>query len=180
MLGERVLWAGRPSALRTFLPSLLVWLFAIPWTAFALGWEAMALQAWLSGKGNSGTTQALFGIIFPLFGLPFVLIGLAMMSLPFFAWRWARRTVHVVSDQRLVDITVGRRLKVKSARIGSVVRTERTESKDGRGTLKVVTGSRVDGDGDRMEESHTLYGIDDVRAVERLVGQAAEGARRAA
>ena len=58
--GEPILWAGRPSAMRTFLVSTLIWLFAIPWTAFALGWEWMALGGWLSGKPPKDGIETVF------------------------------------------------------------------------------------------------------------------------
>lgn len=178
--GERILWAGRPSASRAFWAGTLVWLFAIPWTAFSLGWEAMALQGWLSGKPSPSATHTVMGIVFPLFGLPFVLIGLAMMAAPFLAWIWARRTVHVIGEKRIACLTVGRRLKVKTYPTASVMRTERTERRDGSGTLKVVTGLRRDSEGDKVEESETLYGIPEVAKVERLLLAQAETGRRAA
>lgn len=167
--GERVLWVGRSSATRSALVASLIWLFAIPWTAFALGWEYMAIAGWLSGKPPPDNLQLVMGLVFPLFGLPFILIGLAMLAAPLFAWRWARRTVHVITDRRLASLTIGRSLKVKSHAIGSIVRTERREHRDGSGTLKVVTGIRRDSEGDKVEEVETFYGIADVRKVERLI-----------
>jgi hypothetical protein len=178
--GERILWAGRPSAIQSFLTSLPILLFAIPWTAFSIGWEWMALGGWLSGKPSPSTTHTIMGVIFPLFGVPFVLVGLGMMSAPFLAWRWARRTVHVIGDKRLISLTMGRRLKVKTYLIGNVVRTERTERRDGSGTLKVVTGVSRDSDGDKMETTEMFYGIPEVRKVERLLLTRVDGDRRAA
>ena len=178
--GERILWAGRPSATRSLLVSLPIWLFAIPWTAFALGWEWMALGGWLSGKPSPSTTHTIMGVVFPLFGVPFVLVGLGMMATPFWAWQWARRTVHVIGDKRLVSLTVGRRLKVKTYPVGNVVRTERTEWRDGAGTLKVVTGVSRDSDGDKVETTEVFYGIPEVGKVERLLLARVDGDRRAA
>ncbi|MDX2158121.1 MAG: hypothetical protein SFW09_16595 [Hyphomicrobiaceae bacterium] len=178
--GEPILWTGRPSALRAFLASLPIWLFAIPWTAFSLGWEYMALGGWLSGKPPPSPTHSIMGIVFPLFGLPFVLIGIGMMLAPFAAWSRARRTVHAVSNHRFLTITVGRRLTVKSHATSSIVRTERIERRDGTGTLKVVTGIRRDSDGDRVEDTEVLIGIPEVRKVDRLIASRIENVRRAA
>lgn len=178
--GEAIRWVGRPSAWRAFLVSTLVWLFAVPWTAFALGWEWMALGGWLSGKPSPSSAHTVFGIVFPLFGLPFILVGLGMMAAPFLAWIWARRTVHVVGDKRFATMTVSRVLKVKSYPIGNVVRTERRERRDGSGTLKVITGSRYDSDGDKVENTEVLYGIRDVAKVDRLLAERANAERRAA
>jgi hypothetical protein len=178
--GERILWAGRPSASRSFLVSLPIWLFAIPWTAFSLGWEWMALGGWLSGKPPPSGIQLIFGIVFPLFGLPFVLVGLGMMATPFLAWRWARRTVHVIGDNRLVTMTVGRSLKVKTYQTASITRLERTERRNGSGTLKVIMGTHRDSDGDKTETTEVFYGIDEVAKVERLIGARLDHMRRAA
>lgn len=177
--GEPMLWVGRPSASRTFVLAMGIWLFAVPWTAFSLGWEYMALQAWHSGKPSSGGTQAVVGIIAPLFGLPFVLVGLGMMLAPFWMWIKARKTIYVVSERRFACLTIGRSLSVKSFARGSIVRTERSERHDGSGTLKVVTGVALDGDGDRKEQTETLYGIADVRKVERLIAPFANAGRAA-
>jgi hypothetical protein len=178
--GERILWLGQPSPARTLLVALPIWLFAVPWTAFALGWEYMALAGWLSGKPSPSGTHTIMGIAFPLFGLPFVLVGLGMMSAPFLAWREARRTVHVIGERRLVTMTIGGKISVKSHPTAAIVRTERSERRGGSGTLKVVTGIRRDSDGDRVEDSETLIGIAEVRKVERLLAAAMDNERRAA
>lgn len=178
--GERILWTGRPNAWHAFRVSMLIWLFAVPWTAFALGWEFMALQGWLSGKPAPSMTHQVMGIVFPLFGVPFVVVGLAMMHAPFWAWSLARRTVHIVADRRIVTLTVGRVLKVKSHPISGILRVERSEHRDGSGTLKLVTGMRRDSDGDKVEDSETLYGVKDVRKLEHLILEQAERVRRAA
>ncbi len=178
--GERILWAGRPSATRSFLVSLPIWLFAIPWTAFSLGWEWMALGGWLSGKPSPSTTHSIMGVVFPLFGVPFVLVGLGMMATPFLAWRWARRTVHIIGDKRIVTMTVGRSLKVKTHPTASITRLERIERRGGSGTLKVIMGTHRDSDGDKTETTEVFYGIPEVRKVERLLMAHVDGDRRAA
>lgn len=177
--GERIIWAGRPSATRSFLASLPIWLFAIPWTAFSLGWEWVALGGWLSGKPSPSDTHTIMGIVFPLFGVPFVVVGLGMMAMPFMAWRWARRTVHVIGDTRLVTITVGRTLKVKTYQTASITRLERTERRNGSGTLKVILGTHRDSDGDKTETIEVFYGIDEVAKVERLIGARLDRIRQA-
>ncbi len=167
--GEPVLWVGQPSARQSFFISTLIWLFAVPWTAFSLGWEVLALQGWLSGKPSPSTTHSIMGLVFPLFGVPFVLFGLGMMLAPFWAWARARRTVYVISGRRLACLTIGRSFGVKSYDRASIVRTERSERPDGSGSLKIVTGVSIDNDGDRKEQIEHLYGIADVRKVERLI-----------
>ena len=101
------------------------------------------------------------------------------MLAPFWAWSKARRTVYVVSERRFACLTLGRSLSVKSHARGSIVRTERSERPDGSGTLKIVTGISVDSDGDRKEHFETLYGIAEVRKVERLIAPYANPGRAA-
>jgi hypothetical protein len=100
--------------------------------------------------------------------------------MPFIAWRVARNTVHVLGDRRFVTLTNGRKLKVKSFITAAITRTERTERRNGSGTLKVVFGSRRDSDGDKVDDEEVLYGIRDVRKAERLVRSRIDDHRHAA
>lgn len=179
--GERIVWTGRPGAGRAFLATLPIWLFAIPWTVFSVGWTGFALFAGLlSGKPPPSTAQSMMAVVFPLFGLPFVLIGIYMLAMPLRAWLGARNTVHVLGDRRFATVTVGRKLKVKSFMTSAITHTERTERRDGSGTLKVVFGNKRDSEGDKVEEAEVLYGIRDVRKAERLVRARIDDDRHAA
>ncbi len=71
--GERVEWIEMPIP-RFFTPaSTAIFLFAIPWTAFAVFWICGAAGFKLPDFRQGGFE------LFPLFGVPFVLIGLAML-----------------------------------------------------------------------------------------------------
>ncbi len=167
--GEAILWVGRPSGARALLATLPLLIFAIPWTAFCVFWEYAALGGWISGGPAPSGTAALITAVFALFGVPFVLVGLGMLAAPLIARSRARRTVYAVSPRRLVSLTVGRSLAVKSIPLASILRSERVERRDGHGTLKVIVGSHRDSDGDRVETTEILYGIPDVRKVEQLI-----------
>jgi hypothetical protein len=123
----------------------------------------------LSGKPPKDSVTAVFGIVFPLFGLPFVLVGFGMMAMPLLAWHRGRNMIHVIGDKRLVTMIVGRRLTVKTFPASSITRTERSERRDGSGTLQVVMGWHRDSDGDKMETTEVLLGIPEVAKVERLL-----------
>ena len=99
---ERLEWAARPIP-RFFAPGILPsFLFAIPWTAFALFWMAGASGfRWPFREGFTPVS------LFPLFGLPFVLIGLFLLSAPLRNWLRMRRQVYVITHRRA--IVVGRR-----------------------------------------------------------------------
>lgn len=171
--GERVRWAGRPRA-SGMLGSFGIYLFAIPWTAFALFWETMALMPIL---GSSQTTMPAlmkygFGIVFPLFGIPFVVIGFGMLAAPFWGMARAKRTIHAVTDRRLLTIVRGRKTDVKSAFIDRIGPVERRSGRDGSGTIRIQTHSRTDSEGDRTTEKIEWVGIPDAAGVERLILEA--------
>jgi hypothetical protein len=167
--GERVRWAAQPRA-SGMLGAFAIYFFAIPWTAFALFWESMALMPILAATDETSAMMKFgFGIVFPLFGVPFVLIGFAMLYAPFGAMRAARRTVHAVTDRRLITIIAGRATKTKSAMIDRIGPIERKAGRDGWGWLKIQTHSKLDSDGDRITEKFEWTGIPDVAAVERLI-----------
>jgi hypothetical protein len=164
--GERILWSGQPKASRMW-PLFGIWLFAVPWTAFAIFWESIALMPWAAGtKTPDGITHS-FGIIMPLFGLPFVLIGLGMMAAPFWAMAKAKSTVHALTDKRLLTIVTGRSTKVTAVAIDRTGPVETGIGPDGSGSFKVQTGSHIDSDGDRVTDRFEFAGIDNVAELER-------------
>lgn len=168
-IGERLLWAGQPDPAPLFRKSFAIYLFAIPWTAFSLFWEIMALSGWLSGRPPTGIVELGAGIIMPIFGLPFVMIGLGMLSVPLWVMRGARQTLYGITESRAVALTAGRRLKVRSVDGKSMGPVTRTEGKNGRGTLSIETGSHRDSDGDRVTDKFDFNEIEDVARVEELI-----------
>ena len=169
--GEAIRWTGRPGAFRSFAWSSLIWLFAVPWTAFALFWEAGVVGGLLLGKGAQplGSVGHTWGWVMGLFGLPFILVGLGMMLLPFGVLRSARRTVHVLTSKRLLTITEGRIKRVKSVFPDQIRSIERTERPDGSGNLRLILGYEKDSDGDTVTKTQDLFAIPDVRRVEGLL-----------
>ncbi|MEI6641363.1 MAG: hypothetical protein WCL10_04960 [Novosphingobium sp.] len=168
MPGERLLWSGRP------LPGKLraafaIWFFAIPWTAFALFWEAMAFLPWMASSHTpSGITWS-FGIIFPLFGLPFIGVGLAMLWMPFKAQRKAAQTIYGLTDRRLLRVSAGRKRDSISVLVSQLGPIEVSADPDGAGNLRVQTGTSRDSDGDRVTERFEVLGVPDVGRLETLL-----------
>lgn len=171
--GERVLWRGQPLA-RVSWSGLAIWLFAVPWTAFSLFWTAMA---WAGAQSFADAGP--LGYAFPLFGTPFIAVGLGMLSLPFLPLFGASRTLFAVTDQRLVRLYLGPRLWTKSVDGGRIGQIDRTERRDGSGTLRIVIGSHVDSDGDRRTDRFQIGEVSEVMAVESRVRELAERCRRA-
>lgn len=133
--GEEVVWAGQPSPSRAFRSAMRVWLFAIPWTAFALFWMAAAGAMTWFGPDTGASREGIFGF-FPLFGIPFVLVGLGMLASPYWAWRAAQKTVYVVTNRRaLVGTPAGGGVTFASYRPDELTDLTLTVRDDGSGTV---------------------------------------------
>lgn len=173
--GEPIHWSGRPSARSAFWRSVGIWLFAVPWTLFALFWESLSLGAFFGFVGPQGQQWSWFGAFFVLFGLPFVAVGLGMMAAPLWLARRAQRSLWVITARRIACLTLGHRgITVRSISPRELFAVERTEKADGSGTLKLIFGEGRDSDGDKVERSETLQGIPDVRRVEDIIRRLVE------
>lgn len=166
--GERLLWAGQPDPKIALKSMIGIWILAIPWTAFALFWEAMAIGGWITGhtKGMQGWS----GLMMVLFGVPFVAIGLGMMAGPFWSARIARKSIYVLTDQRLVYLSEKRNgVAIKSTWPKDIHSLEKTVDRSGKGSLKISYGSTRDSEGDLVEKSETVAGVGNVDELEKLL-----------
>jgi hypothetical protein len=173
-LGERMLWAARPDKRIAALLSFGIWLFAIPWTAFALFWIAFPMSALYEtytgiNIGAPKGTPTLIMWVFAIFGIPFVLIGLGMLLAPFAAIRKGWRTLYVLTNKRLAVLEGARTVNVINIRPDEISGLSRKEGPDGRGTLIIHQGFERDSDGDKVEKKTELGVIVDVRKVEEMV-----------
>jgi hypothetical protein len=173
-LGERMLWAARPDKRIAGLLSFGIWLFAIPWTAFALFWTAFPMSALFEmytgvNIGAPKGTPPIIMWVFAIFGVPFVLVGIGMLLAPFAAIRSGWRTLYVLTNKRLAVLEGGRTVHVVNIRPDEISGLSRKEGPDGRGTLTVHQGFERDSDGDKVEKKTELGVIADVRKVEEMV-----------
>jgi hypothetical protein len=168
--GEGVRWHAQPNSGRAFRSALWIYLFAVPWTVFAIFWESMAagtLWALLTGGVAPKGMGLGMSMVFTLFGLPFVAIGLAMLGVPFYARREAAQSVVALTDKRLALITASRGKKtIKSIYPHQVVAIEVTERRGGNGSLKLIFGEGRDSDGDKVEKSITVE-VPEVKTLEK-------------
>lgn len=172
--GEYVRWQARP-LVRVRASHFAIWLFAVPWTAFALFWTAMAASA-AGTEADQGIGPLAYG--FPLFGLPFILVGLGMMAMPILAPGTARKTLFAITNQRLIKITGFRNMTVISVPANRIGTLERNERPDGSGVLSVPFGSHRDSDGDRGIDKLELGELPSIRTVEMLVMELAKASHR--
>lgn len=168
--GEAVRWIGQPNPATTFWKATPIWFVGVPWLAFALTIIGMIflslLQDAASEQGITTKEYATDAAAF-LFTGALAVFGMALLIAPFIARRRARRTVHAITSERLITLTLGRAQVTRSVRPQEVVRLERKEKKHGRGTLTVVTGIPAHSDGGRVEEKEELIGVPEVAAAER-------------
>ena len=167
LTGEYLLWSASPRAGK-LRRGFGIWLFAIPWTVFALFWESMAFLPWFAAK-TPATIQWGFGIVFPLFGLPFIAVGLWMLWQPIAAMRKAGSTAYGLTDRRLLRVVEGKERKVDSLLLHQIGPIDRREGRDGFGDLRIQTHSTVDSDGDRKTERFEVLGVPEVARLERLL-----------
>lgn len=152
----------------------LIYVFAVPWTAFSLMWTALAASA--IGAPGIG----LLGLAFPLFGLPFIAVGGWMLSRPFMPLWQRGRVLYVVTDKRVLKLAVGRDLTVSTVPAERIGRAERQELADGSGTITLAVKIGRDSDGDRQTENFAIGPVADVKAAQGAIYAAERGGSTAA
>ncbi len=165
--GEKIKWIGLPTPRFFTAASLSSFLFAIPWTTFALFWTFGASGFKLPDfrRGFS---------FFPLlFGLPFVLIGLGLLSSPLLAYRKSLRTVYVVTDQRAIIFNGGWSTTIYSYPPDKLQNIYRKENRNGTSDLIVAHRAWRDSDGDSRTEKIGFLGIRDAKQVEKMLKELA-------
>jgi hypothetical protein len=176
-MGEKLIWAEKPDVRIAFLFSFGIWVFAIPWTAFALFWESMVagplVLDWLGYevggmKPTGGAGRGMMAVM-GLFGLPFILIGFGMLLAPVWVLRKGARTLYVLTNKRVAILNGARTVSIVSIWPKEIISLSRKEGPDGRGTLTLHQGVVRDSDGDRQEKKTELGVINNVRRVEQMV-----------
>ncbi|MEO5368099.1 MAG: hypothetical protein H7831_17455 [Magnetococcus sp. WYHC-3] len=162
-LGERIHWMAQPAPRFFTARSTAAFLFAIPWTAFAVFWICGA-----SGFKMPDFSKGGFGF-FPLFGLPFLLIGFAMLSSPLWAYRKAFKTVYVITDRRAITFDAGWTTTIRSYPPDKLQNIHRKEKRDGTGD--VVLGQQVwsGSEGGQQAQDLGFLNIREPKAVEQML-----------
>lgn len=152
---EQVQWQGMPTPHYFSASSSGAFLFAIPWTAFAI--------FWMFGASQSGS------IAFTSFGIPFVLIGIAMLLTPVWNYRKSLKTLYVITKQRAISFVGGRSMTVRSFQPEHLRQVFRRERRDGSGDVILMEKEWTDSDGDKQRKEHAFIRIKDVKKVEGLL-----------
>ena len=164
--GEAVVWADQPHPGKYMRQGFLLWLFFIPWTAFALFWMAGAAGVKFPDFSHGQH-------LFPLFGIPFVLIGLGGLSSPYWLRRKAANIVYIITDQRAFALEGLRSYTARTYYPDQLRSITRKEHPDGSGDLVLETARYKDSDGDARKRENGFFAIAQVRRVEQLLEQLA-------
>lgn len=169
--GERVLWMEQPIPRYFTAMSTGAFLFAIPWTAFAIFWICGASGFKLPDFSKGGFS------LFPLFGVPFFLIGIGMLSAPLWAYRKTFKTIYVITNRRAITFDAGWTTTIRSYPPGRLQNIHRKEKRDGTGD--VVLGQRVwsGSEGGQQAMDLGFLNIRDPKTVEQMLRKLAEQAR---
>jgi hypothetical protein len=165
--GEKLLWSGRPNPKRVMmqLDSLILVVFSIPWTAFALFWVYAA-----AGFKIPDFSKAGFEVLFPLFGVPFVLIGFGLMFSPLWKYLKAKQTIYVITDKRcLIIVNNPRAKRVEVILPQEMGNFEIKERVDRTGDLIFARENYVNQNGQSNVKQNGFWGIPEVRDVEQIL-----------
>lgn len=171
---ERVVWHGWQLA-RIDPLHFGIWIFAVPWTAFALFWTSMAAGAVAATDlGGAG----LLAWAFPLFGLPFIAVGAWMLSRPFVPL-WERgKVLYVVTDSRVLRLALAGDLVIQTLPADRIGLAERRERAGGAGTMRLAVRIGRDSDGDRVTETFDIGPVNDIGGAAQAIDRIAARARR--
>jgi hypothetical protein len=162
--GERLLWSGSPDPGTVAMGALPISLFGIPFGGFACFW---VWGAWHQVSRSASAPGP--WILFPLFGLPFVMVGLGLISMPFWVWLGAKRTVYAITERRAIIISGFGARGVSSFTHSEICDLTRIEKADGSGTLWFATRPFTSSNGMQRNLRVGFQGIPDVRQVEQLI-----------
>lgn len=166
--GEHLLWSACPAA-HKLRWSFTSWVFAIPWTAFALFQASQFLP--LTGIALQSLNPAnwIFGIFLPLFLLTFVAAGFVMLWEPFKVLRNAGRTIYGLTDRRILRVLAGARLDSTSLLFRKKGTIGVSADAKGYGTLRIAIGATRDSQGVTKLDSFELPGVPDVARLKDLL-----------
>ncbi len=162
--GESVVWSGQPNPTRFAMQRLPIFIFSIPWTAFAVFWVYAASGFQFPPDFSNGGFA-----FFPLFGVPFVLVGLGLMLSPVYAYINAFKTIYIVTDKSIRILKNGGTKKVEIYTASDIEKIERKEKSDGSGNIIFSHNTSFTSKGNIQRTPIGLYGIPDVRTVEQYI-----------
>lgn len=175
---EQVLWTGQPIAIRAFLHSLWIYLFALPWNAFSWFMFLMMLgAAWpplFGGEQNEESIGA-FGVVGIIFMIPFICVGAWLFAVAFLVHRAAKNTVYAITDKHVLTIINEQTKSISAVKLkdlsGDLIIEEK---KDGSGNLYYKHESYRNSDNDLSHKKVGFEQIGKVRDAREVLKRAIE------
>jgi hypothetical protein len=170
--GERILFTSRPDWRAEAGSLFFLLLFGIFWSAISLGIFGIGVGGLtglitpMSGGRPAGTGML---AVIALFSFPFVAIGGVLLAAPFLGVRKARNTVHVITDERVLNVYVGRDKGAQSFPFSKINFVKRRDRRNGSGSLEIGYGVEHDGDGDPRPLTFDWSGIRGAKRAEELI-----------
>lgn len=160
--GESVVWCGQPDPYRFIVQSLPLFIFGIPWTAFAVFWVYAASGFTFPPDFSEGGFA-----FFPLFGLPFVLVGFGLLLSPAFQYVKAFKTLYIVTNRSARIVTLGRTKRVETFSGADLQQLQRKEKPDGSGDIIFQHRISYSSKGGRTVSPIGFFGVANVAIVEQ-------------
>lgn len=159
--GERLVWVGKPSPVRAAFANSGGTVFGLIFAAvpaYILS-PTFVPANWLAdviGRWDWTMEKVICG--------GFMLIGLAFIFSPLWQALITARTVHAVTNRRLLTVESGIRGRVvRSLEPRDLKGIERVEHGGELGTLKFDRGTKKDSDGDLVKVADVWYGVPNAR-----------------
>jgi hypothetical protein len=167
--GESLYWTGTADPTRAAISALPATIFGIPFAGFALFWMNTAFHATNSMHKSSNDAFSKSFTVFPLFGLPFLLIGLGIVLAPLWAYLKGRSTVYALTNQRVMIISGGSNVSVKSYTPADILSVEHRERPDGSGDIVILTNAIARSNNMTSQVKVALCGVPNVKQVAQQV-----------
>jgi Bacterial PH domain len=167
--GESLYWTGTADPTRAAISALPATIFGIPFAGFALFWMNTAFHATNSMHKSSNDAFSKSFTVFPLFGSPFLLIGLGIVLAPLWAYLKGRSTVYALTNQRVMIISGGSNVSVKSYTPADILSVEHRERPDGSGDIVILTNAIARSNNMTSQVKVALCGVPNVKQVAQQV-----------
>lgn len=175
--GERVLYATQPDWRAEKGTLLAITIFGLFWSAISFTFFGVGLGGLLGlvpvNSGDAPASTGLLLFVF-LFSLPFVAIGCAVLAAPVLGIRKSQRTVHAVTDTRLLNVYDAPRQGAETYPFAKLNFIKRKDRGNGTGNLQIGYGVEKDSDGDPRALTIDWSGIPDVKRAERIIREQAK------
>ncbi|MEN8154347.1 MAG: hypothetical protein ABFR75_10020 [Acidobacteriota bacterium] len=159
--GESIIWIDKPRPKYFTASSLSTFLFAIPWTLFALFWTFGAAEFKIPDFKEFD--------FFPLFGLPFIIIGLVLLATPLTAFRRDKKTLYVITNKRAIIFIGGLSTTIHSFMPENLKKIYREEKNDGSGDVFFqIYSKNISSEAKRIDNTGFLR-VGNAREVENML-----------